>query len=131
VNTEGFVLQVKVHNAKVLDQEGIKKLLQYADKKYPGLKKHLWLDALAIESKTKAKVGCRRWYRVELGARPTSAQTCPGEGALEAWAAPSGLRKAEKEVDWHKLSPGRGFQLLPQRLGQWSVLLLESATIEE
>jgi hypothetical protein len=44
VDTEGFVLKVKVHSAKVIDQEGIKKLLRHADEKFPRLK-HLWLDA--------------------------------------------------------------------------------------
>ena len=44
VDTEGFVLKVKVHSAKVMDYEGIKKLLQHADETFPRLK-HLWLDA--------------------------------------------------------------------------------------
>ena len=44
VDTEGFVLKAKVHSAKVLDQEGIKKLLRQADEKFWHLK-HLWLDA--------------------------------------------------------------------------------------
>ena len=44
VDTEGFVLKVKVHSAKISEQEGIEKLLQRADEKFPRLK-HLWLDA--------------------------------------------------------------------------------------
>ena len=39
------MLKVKVHSAKVLDQEGIKKLLQHAEEKFPRLLRHLWLDA--------------------------------------------------------------------------------------
>ena len=34
VDTEGFVPKVKVHSAKVMDYEGIKKLLQHADEKF-------------------------------------------------------------------------------------------------
>ena len=34
VDTEGFVLEAKVHSAKVMDHEGIKKLVQRADEKY-------------------------------------------------------------------------------------------------
>ena len=44
VDTEGFVLKVKVHSAKVMDYEGIKSLLSKADERYPRLS-HLWLDA--------------------------------------------------------------------------------------
>jgi transposase len=81
VDTEGFVLKVKVHSAKeVMDYEGIKKLLQHADEKFPRLE-HLWLDAGAIGAKTKARVGWREGLRVERRTRRTSAQTCPGEGA--------------------------------------------------
>jgi hypothetical protein len=35
VDTEGFVLKVKVHSAKVMDWEGIKTLLQRADMQFP------------------------------------------------------------------------------------------------
>jgi putative transposase len=44
VDTEGFVLKVKVHSAKVMDHEGIKTLLRKADERFPRLS-HLWLDA--------------------------------------------------------------------------------------
>jgi hypothetical protein len=38
VDTEGFVLRVKVHSAKVMDWDGIKALLQQADTQFPRLK---------------------------------------------------------------------------------------------
>jgi hypothetical protein len=76
VDTEGFVLKVKVHSAKVMDYEGIKKLLQRADEKLPRLK-HLWLDALAIGAKTRQGLGGEGLLRLERGTRRTSAQTCP------------------------------------------------------
>src|SRR5215212_2660592 len=44
VDTEGLVLKAKVHSAKVMDHEGIKTLLQWADGQFPSLS-HLWLDA--------------------------------------------------------------------------------------
>ena len=44
VDTKGLVLKVKVHSAKVLDQEGIKPLLEGVKELFPRLS-HLWLDA--------------------------------------------------------------------------------------
>jgi hypothetical protein len=44
VDTEGFVLKVEVHSAKVMDYEGIKTLLDRAKGLFPRLA-HLWMDA--------------------------------------------------------------------------------------
>jgi hypothetical protein len=44
VDTEGLVLEVKVHSAKVMDYEGIKSLLRRANEQFPRLR-HLWVDA--------------------------------------------------------------------------------------
>ena len=44
VDTEGLVLKVKVHSAKVLDQDGLRLLLESARRELSHLK-HLWLDA--------------------------------------------------------------------------------------
>jgi len=44
VDTEGFVLEAKVHSAKVMDYEGLKTLLRRAKERFPRLS-HLWLDA--------------------------------------------------------------------------------------
>jgi hypothetical protein len=44
VDTEGLVLKAKVHAANVIDQEGIKPLLDGAKELFPRLS-HLWLDA--------------------------------------------------------------------------------------
>jgi putative transposase len=43
VDTEGLVLKAKVHVANVVDQEGIKPLLDGAKKLFPRLS-HLWMD---------------------------------------------------------------------------------------
>jgi transposase len=44
VDTQGLVLEVRVHSAKVVDREGIKLLLERATSGLPRLS-HLWLDA--------------------------------------------------------------------------------------
>jgi putative transposase len=44
VDTEGLVLKAKVHSVNMLDQEGIKTLLDGAKELFPRLS-HLWLDA--------------------------------------------------------------------------------------
>ncbi len=59
VDTEGFVLKAKVHSAKVMDYEGIKKLLRRADEKSPRLK-HLWLDAGYYRGQDKCKCWVER-----------------------------------------------------------------------
>jgi len=85
VDTEGFVLKAKVHSAKVLDQEGIKKLLHHddAEEKFPRLK-HLWLDAgYRGEDKGKGWVEKALGWSVELLERPR--KPAPQE-VLMIWA---------------------------------------------
>ncbi len=53
VDTEGFMLKAKVHSAKVLDQDGIKLLLERAGEQFLRLQ-HLWLDS-AYRGKDKGK----------------------------------------------------------------------------
>ena len=45
VDTQGLVLTVRVHSAKVEDREGIKLLLELAQDRLPQRLSHLWLDA--------------------------------------------------------------------------------------
>jgi putative transposase len=111
VDTEGFVLRVKVHSAKLIDQEGIKKLLRHdAEEKFPRLK-HLWLDAgYRGQDKGKGWVEKALGWSVELVERPR--KPAPQEVLMswvEEWA------KEGKTVDWQKLLPPRGFQVLPRR----------------
>jgi putative transposase len=61
VDTEGFVLKVKVHSAKVLDQESLKPLLERAEEQFLRLH-HLWLDG-AYRGKDKGK----GWVEKSLG----------------------------------------------------------------
>ena len=110
VDTEGFVLKAKVHSAKISEQEGIKKLLWQADKKFPRLK-HLWLDAgYRGEDKGKDWVEKVLGWTVEIVERPR--KPAPEE-VLMAWAAE--WAKEGKKIDWQKLLPLRGFQTLPRR----------------
>ena len=110
VDTEGFVLKVKVHSAKISEQEGIEKLLEHADEKFPRLK-HLWLDS-GYRGEEKGK----RWVEKVLGWTVQiveRARKPAPERVLEVWAAE--WAKEGKKVDWQKLLPPRGFQVLPRR----------------
>jgi putative transposase len=110
VDTEGFVLEVQVHSAKVMDQQGIKKLLRYADQKFPRLK-HLWLDAgYRGEEKGKDWVEKVLGWTVEIVER--ACKPAPEE-VLKSWARE--WAKEGEKVDWQKLLPPRGFQVLPRR----------------
>ena len=59
VDTEGFVLKAKIHSAKVLDQVGIKMLLQGADGQSSRASRTCgWTRATA--QRTRAPIGCAR-----------------------------------------------------------------------
>jgi putative transposase len=110
VDTEGFVLKAKVHSSKVMDYEGIKTLLRKADEQFPRLS-HLWLDAgYRGEDKGKDWVQKTLGWSAELVERPR--KPAPKD-VLMAWG-----REWAKEgiaVDWKKLLPPEGFQVLPRR----------------
>jgi putative transposase len=108
VDTEGLVLQARVHSAKVPDQDGIKLLLAPARDHLPRLS-HLWVDA-GYQGRG------RRWAEevlglsVEVVRKPK--KPLPEEVAktwAEEWA------KEGKEIDWQRLMPPKGFRVLPRR----------------
>jgi putative transposase len=110
VDTEGFVLKVKLHSAKVMDWDGIKTLLQRADEQFPRLK-HLWVDAgYRREDKGKEWVEKTFGWSVDLVERPK--KPAPKE-VLMAWAE-QWLHEGVV-VDWEKLMPPKGFVVLPRR----------------
>ena len=110
VDTEGFVLRAKVHSAKVMDWDGIKKLLQQADTRFPRLK-HLWADAgYRGEDKGKEWVEKRFGWSMDLAERPK--KPAPKK-VLMAWAK-QWLHEGV-EVNWEKLMPPKGFVVLPRR----------------
>src|ERR671933_288332 len=82
VDTEGFVLEVQVHSAKVLDQEGLKPLLERAEEQFLRLQ-YLWLDS-AYRGKDKGKGWVEKslGWTVELVERPR--KPAPKQG-LMAW----------------------------------------------
>ncbi len=83
VDTQGLVPKVKVHSAKVVDHEGIKRLLRHAAVGFPRLK-HLWLDAgYRGESKGKDWVEKTLGWSVDLVERPR--KPAPKE-VLKSWA---------------------------------------------
>ena len=93
-----------------MDYEGIKTLLHRARERSPRLS-HLWLEA-GYRGEDKAKVWVEKTlgWSVELVERPRKAAP---EEVLRAWA-----REWAKEgvaVDWQKLMPPKGFQVLPRR----------------
>ena len=110
VDTEGLVLRARVHSAKIMDHEGIKMLLRHADEAFPRLK-HLWLDAgYRGEDKGKDWVEKTLGWSVDLVERPK--KPAP-EQVLRLWAEQ--WREEGVSVDWEKLLPPRGFQVLPRR----------------
>jgi putative transposase len=110
VDTQGLVLKVKVHAANVMDWDGIKMLLRQADMQFPRLK-HLWLDsAYRGEDKGKDWVEKALGWSVELVERPR--KPAPKE-VLKMWAQE--WFKEGVKVDWEKLLPPKGFQVLPRR----------------
>ena len=108
VDTEGLVLKVKVHSAKVPDQDGLKLLLDSARTAVSGLK-HLWLAA-GYEGRGKGWVEEVLGLNVEIVRRPP--KPIPEEVA-RSWAQE--WAKEGQKVDWQKLMPPRGFMVLPRR----------------
>jgi putative transposase len=109
VDTEGLVLKAKVHSAKVPDQDGLRLLLESARTGLSRLR-HLWLDA-GYEGRGK------RWAEEALGLSVGVVVRKPPKPAPEkvmiAWARE--WHGEGKEVDWRRLMPPRGFQVLPRR----------------
>jgi putative transposase len=108
VNTEGLVLKAKVHSAKVPDQDGIKLLLKTARERLPRLS-HLWVDA-GYQGRGK------EWVEQELGLRVEVVHRSPkptSEKIARIWAEE--WSKEGKQIDWQRLLPRRGFEVLPHR----------------
>ncbi len=108
VDTEGLVLRAKVHSAKVPDQDGIKLLLKTARERLPRLS-HLWVDA-GYQGRGK------EWVEKELGLSVEVVHRTPKptpEKIARIWAQE--WAKEGRKIDWQKLLPRRGFELLPRR----------------
>ena len=108
VDTEGLVLEARVHSARVPDQDGIRLLLEPVRGRFARLS-HSWVDA-GYQGRG------RRWAEegmglsVEVVRKPK--KPVP-EKVAELWAAE--WAKEGKEVDWQRLMPPSGFRVLPRR----------------
>ena len=108
VDTEGLVLKVRVHSAKVPDQDGIRLLLGPVRDRLARLS-HLWVDA-------GYRGRGRRWAEEVLGLSVELVRKSPKpvpEKVAKAWAEE--WAKEGKEVDWQRLMPPGGFRVLPRR----------------
>jgi len=108
VDTEGLVLKVRVHSAKVPDQDGLRLLLKAARERLPRLS-HLWVDA-GYQGRGK------KWAEQELGISVEVVHRTPKpipEKIARIWAEE--WAKEGREIDWQKLLPRRGFKVLPRR----------------
>ena len=108
VDTEGLLLKVKVHSAKVPDQDGLRLLLESARCGLSRLS-HLWLDA-GYEGRG------RRWAEEAIGLSVEVVRKPPKpvpEEVAKRWARE--WAKEGKKVDWQGLMPPRGYVALPRR----------------
>ena len=108
VDTEGLVLKAKVHSAKVPDQDGIKLLLKGVGDSLPRLS-HLWVDA-GYQGRGK------EWAENVLGLSVEVVNRTPKatpEKVAMRWAEE--WSKEGWHIDWQKLDPRRGFEVLPRR----------------
>ena len=76
VDTKGYVLEAKLHSAKVMDYEGIKRLLENAGEQFARLSICGWPALIEERARTEGK-----GTRMERGTHRKSAQTCPRGGA--------------------------------------------------
>jgi putative transposase len=108
VDTEGLVLKAKVHSAKVPDQDGIKLVLEATRDLLPHLS-HLWVDA-GYRGRGK------EWVERELGLSVEVVHRTPKptpEKTARIWAEE--WSKEGWRIDWQRLLPRGGFEILPRR----------------
>ncbi len=103
VDTQGFVLKVKVHAADVMDRDGVALLLPPGEikRQFPRLS-HVWLDG-GYKGEGKGK----GWIESNLGWTAEVVQHPPKVRGV--WA------RTEQVIDWAKLLPPSGFRVLPRR----------------
>jgi putative transposase len=109
VDTEGLVLEARVHNAKVPDEDGIRLLLNPARDRLRRRLSHLWVDA-GYQGRGK------RWAEEVLDVSVEVVRKPPKpipEEVAKVWAQE--WAKEGKEVDWQRVMSPRGFKVLPRR----------------
>jgi putative transposase len=108
VDTEGLVLEARVHSAKVPDQDGIRLLLAPVQGRFPRLSR-LWVDA-GYQGRGRRWVEEVMGLSVEVVRKPRKPVR---EEVAKCWAQE--WVKEGKEVDWRSLMPPRGFRVLARR----------------
>jgi len=108
VDTEGLVLEARVHSAKVPDQDGIRLLLAPVQGRFPRLSR-LWVDA-GYQGRGRRWVEEVMGLSVEVVRKPRKPVR---EEVAKRWAQE--WAKEGKEVDWRSLMPPRGFRVLARR----------------
>ena len=101
VDTQGFVLKAKVHQADITDRDGVILLVDGVPEQFPRLH-HVWLDA-GYNGKGKGK----DWLETNLKWTVKAVQHPPK--IRDVWVPPG------VEVDWEKILPPPGFRVLPHR----------------
>ena len=108
VDTEGLLVEARVHSAKVPDQDEIRRLLEPARDRLPRLS-HLWVDA-------GYRGRGREWAEEALGAEVEVVNRSPKpppEKVLRMWA--SEWLKEGRQMDLSKLPKRPAFEKLPRR----------------
>jgi putative transposase len=108
VDTEGLVVEAKVHSAKVPDQDGIRRLLEPDRSRLPRLS-YLWVDA-GYRGRGKDWVQQALGVEVEVVNRSPKP---PPQKVLEIWARE--WFKEGHQMDLGKLPTRPGFERLPRR----------------
>jgi putative transposase len=108
VDTEGLVVEARVHSAKVPDQDGIRRLLEPARSRLPRLS-HLWVEA---GYRGRGKEWAQRALGLEVEVVNRSPKPTP-EKVLRMWARE--WFKEGHEMDLSKLPTRPGFENLPRR----------------
>jgi putative transposase len=108
VDTEGLVLKAKGHSAKVPDEDGIKLLLKGVRDRLP----HLFSPVGGCRVPGPGQALGGRGARPERWGRSSHSQADARKVAMmwaEEWS------KESVKIDWQKLIPRRGFEILPRR----------------
>jgi putative transposase len=108
VDTEGLLLKVKAHSAKVPDQDGLRLLLESARAEVPRLS-HLWVDA-GYRGRGKEWAESSLGLEVEVVHRSPKP---PPKKVLRIWARE--WFKEGHNMDLGKLPMRPGFEKLPRR----------------
>jgi putative transposase len=112
VDTEGLVLEARVHSARAPDQDGVRLPSEQARGRLARLS-NLRVDA-GHRGRGKRWVEGAMGVGVEVVREPP--KPVPGKVA-EVWAGEWGPKEGKK-ADWQRPTPPRGFHVLPR--GWWS-----------